>query len=198
MQREHASNQAPPTAPRTQPPIAASRRPARSASGTCHLRVAWQRAHAGAVPIDQLHPVRTLGSEDIDRTRERIGLHRLAHQRGQTFCSFAEVDRLRCHQHPDRTGRPDHAPPFNARRTAATALASAPWPTRTITPSISTSMTLAAASWRGLRGLPRCATPSRQRILDHCRHELRRFGFAPVMADCRACRHIRKHLLRRP
>lgn len=78
-------------------------------------------------------------------------------QRGQTG-TFAEVDRLGRHHHPDRAGRADHAPAFSARSTAATAFASAPQPTRTVTQSISTSITPKARSaWR-IRLQPRRRT----------------------------------------
>ncbi len=50
---------------------------------------------------------------------------------------FAEVNWLRRRQHPDRTRRPA----FKARITAATVFVSAPRPTRTVIPSLSTSMT---------------------------------------------------------
>src|SRR5439155_5354616 len=99
-----------------------------------------EQAHSRAVPIDQLHAVGTFRSEHIDCARERIGLHRLAHQCGQTLGALAEVHRLGRHPHPHRTGRTDHVPAFSARMTTATVLASAPRPTRTLTPSISTSM----------------------------------------------------------
>jgi hypothetical protein len=44
------------------------------------------------------------------------------------------------HHHPHHTGLTDHVPPFSARMTTATILASAPQPTWTLTPLISTSM----------------------------------------------------------
>jgi uncharacterized protein (DUF58 family) len=62
-------------------------------------------AHAGAVPEDQLDPIRALGTEDIDRTAEGIGVHRLAHQRGQTLRPLAEVHRLRRHHAGDGPAR---------------------------------------------------------------------------------------------
>src|SRR5690606_31967097 len=95
-------------------------------------------------PEDQLDPIRALGTEDIDRTAERIGAHRVAHQRGQPLRAFAEVHRLRRHHDLDGTRRPDHDVAFSARITAATVLASAPRPTRMAMPSISSSMTPAS------------------------------------------------------
>ena len=79
------------------------------------------------------------------------------HQCGQTLGSLAEVHRRRRHQHPNRARRTDHVLAFKARSTAATVLASAPRPIRTLTPSISTSMLPALRStWRvHLRGRPR-------------------------------------------
>jgi len=69
---------------------------------------------AGAVPEDQLDPVRPLGPEHIDRARERIGRHGLAHQRCQSLGTLAEVDRLGRHHHPDGAGRTDHRLAFRA------------------------------------------------------------------------------------
>ena len=66
--------------------------------------------------------------------------HLLAHQCRQALCAFAEVDRPGRHHHTDRAPQADHAPAFSARITAATVFASAPPLTRTVTPSISTSM----------------------------------------------------------
>src|SRR3954464_10751022 len=45
-------------------------------------------AHTGAVPPDDLHPIRTLGPKDIKSPAERIG-SRVAHQRQKTVRSFA-------------------------------------------------------------------------------------------------------------
>src|SRR5690606_41053007 len=86
-------------------------------------------------------PVRPLRAEHIDRAAERIGAHRVAHQRRQALRALAEVHRLRRHHDLDRTRWPDHDVAFSARITAATVLASAPRPTRMATPSISSSMT---------------------------------------------------------
>src|SRR5580692_4431865 len=99
-----------------------------------------EQTYAGAVPIDQLHPVSSFRPEHIDRTRERIGLHPFAYQYRQSLGAFAEVDWPRRHQHPNRTRRTNHAPAFKARSTAATVFASAPRPIQIVTPSISTSM----------------------------------------------------------
>src|SRR3984957_4023780 len=96
-----------------------------------------EQANARSIPENQLHPIRSLGPENVDSARERIRPHVLAHQRRQPFRSFAEVDRLCRHHNPDRARRPDHAPAFSARITAMTIFASAPRPTRTVTPSIS-------------------------------------------------------------
>jgi hypothetical protein len=95
---------------------------------------------------DQLDPVRTLGPERIDRPRERVCHHGLAHQRRQSLGTFAEVDRPGRHHHPDRARRSDHAPAFNARSTAIKVFASAPRLTRIVTPSISTSIIPPAGS----------------------------------------------------
>ena len=49
------------------------------------MQIVRIKAEPGAVPEDQLDPISPFRSEDIDRTTERIGAHRLAHQRGQTL-----------------------------------------------------------------------------------------------------------------
>ena len=108
----------------------------------------------GTVPEHQLDPVGTLRPEHVDRPGERIRRHRLAHQCCQSLGTLAEVDRFGRHHHADRAGRADHVPAFNARSTAVTVFASAPRPTRTVTPSISTSIIPAPGStWR--RGILR-------------------------------------------
>src|SRR5271156_3609425 len=104
------------------------------------LKPLGEQADAGAVPEDQLHPIRALGAEHIDGAAKRIGPHLLAYQRGQALGALAEVYRLGRHHHPDRAGRTDHGSAFSARSTAATVFAAAPRPTRTITTSISISM----------------------------------------------------------
>src|SRR5205085_8769590 len=114
-----------------------------------------EQADSRAVPEDQLHAIGSFRPEHIDGAGERIGLHRLTHRRRQTFRPLAEADWLRRHHHADRASRADHAPAFKARSTAATVFASAPRPTRTITPSISTSMIPRASPRRRLLGLPR-------------------------------------------
>src|ERR1700687_5992075 len=121
------------------------------------LQPLCEQAQTRAIPEDQLDPVRTLGPEHVDRPAERIRCHGLAHQRRQSLRSLAEVDRSGSHHHPDRAGRADHAPAFNARSTALTAFTSAPRPTRTVTPLISTSIVPALASALH-RGALRCGT----------------------------------------
>src|SRR3977135_3019984 len=125
------------------------------------LKPLGEQADARAVPEDQLHPVRSLGAEYIDSAGEWIGLNLLAHQSSQALGALAEVDRLGRHHHTDPTGRADHALAFSARSTAATVLASAPRPTRTVTPSISTSMIPDVRStWRVRLRSRRRAAPS--------------------------------------
>src|SRR3954471_5116723 len=45
--------------------------------------------YARAVPEDQLDPVSSFGPEHIDRARERVGAHRLPHERREAICPFA-------------------------------------------------------------------------------------------------------------
>ena len=68
-----------------------------------------------------------------------------------TLRIIAEVHWRRRHQHPNRARRTDHVLAFKARSTAATVLASAPRPIRTLTPSISTSMLPELRSARRVR-----------------------------------------------
>src|SRR3954452_20765000 len=110
-----------------------------------------EQTHSRAVPEDQLHAIRTLGAEHINGAGERIGPHLLAHQSRQAFGALAEVDRPRCHHHPDCTSWPDHPLAFSACSTAATVFASAPRPIRTVTQSISTSIIPERSACRRLR-----------------------------------------------
>lgn len=71
-----------------------------------------------------------LRPEHVRRAGELIGAYRLALQRGQIFGSLAEVDRPGRDHHPDRAGRPDHAPLFKASITTAIAAADAAMATR--------------------------------------------------------------------
>ena len=80
------------------------------------------------------------------RDRERIGAHRLAHQRGQPLRALAEVDRLRRDHDADRAGRADHDPAFNAPSTAAIVAGEAPFSIVTLMPATSISMAAACAA----------------------------------------------------
>ena len=76
-----------------------------------------------------------------ERTRaerlEQIIKEMQRHRFGRRAETLPE-DQLDHHAH--RARRADHVPAFTARSTAATVFASAPRPTRMVTPSISTSM----------------------------------------------------------
>src|SRR5690606_13319508 len=104
------------------------------------LQPLGNKAHAGPVPEDQLHPVCAFGTEDIDGAAERVGPHLFPPQRCQPFRTLAEVDRLRRDQDADSARRPDHEQPFRARITAAMVCVSAPLPMRSTAPSISSSI----------------------------------------------------------
>src|SRR3954469_3134195 len=108
--------------------------------------------HARAIPEDQLDPVAAFGPEHVNRARERVGAHRLTHERRQAIGPFAEVDRPRRHQDAHAAGGPDHEAPFSARITAAIACGLAPDPMRTTPPSISTSMPVTGPRRRAGRG----------------------------------------------
>lgn len=127
-------------APTIPPPTNASRHPRSSASGRPFLEPLGEQAQTRAIPEDQLDPVRPLGTEHINSTRERIGLHVLAYQQSKPLHSLAEVDRLGGHHYPDSSGRADHRLAFSAWTMAAIIATSAPRPTRIVTPSASISM----------------------------------------------------------
>src|SRR3954468_3580547 len=108
--------------------------------------------HARAVPEDKLDPVSAFGPEHVNRARERVGAHRLTHERRQAIGPFAEVDRPRRHQDAHAARGPNHGPTFNARITAPIACGLAPDPIRTTMPSISTSIPMAGPGRRARRG----------------------------------------------
>ena len=110
--RERAANPALPTTPTAPLPITASLHPARQASGTCRPRAAWRTGTHLCHPSKSADSVCPFRPEHIHGSRERISLHGLAHQCRQALSAFTEVDRLRRHQHPDRTRRANHALTF--------------------------------------------------------------------------------------
>ena len=73
-----------------------------------------EQAKTGAIPEDQFDPARTLGPEHVDRARERIGHHGLAHQCCQSLGALAEVDRLGRYQSPGP--RPSGRSPVRLQR----------------------------------------------------------------------------------
>src|SRR5579863_5645180 len=97
-----------------------------------------QKAEAGAVPPQELHPVGALGPEYIDSARERVSAECLLHQRSEAVGLLAEVHRLRRHQDLRGAGSTnygtDHARPRSAFSTVIKARGSASPRTRTITP----------------------------------------------------------------
>src|SRR3954453_11597687 len=95
---------------------------------------------AGAVPQQQLHPVRPLGAEDVDHAGEGLLAQPLLDQRGEPVDALAEVGRAGGDEHAERRRRQDHAEALTARSTAARVRASAPRPTRTTAPATSISI----------------------------------------------------------
>jgi len=53
------------------------------------MHVVGKQAQAGAIPEDQLDPVRTRGPEHVDRPRERVSCHGLTYQRRQSLGALA-------------------------------------------------------------------------------------------------------------
>src|SRR6185437_1403401 len=153
------------------------------------LQPLGEQTHTGAVPVNQLHPVSSLRSKDVDGARERISLHGLSHQRRQSLGALAEVDWPRRNQHPDCTRQADHPPAFRRRRTAATVLTSAPRPIRTVIPAVTTSMSpqIRSEPWACLRR--RTGAPPAGAFVSITAGT--NFGPAlsmPGLADARACR----------
>src|SRR3546814_20268757 len=64
---------------------------------------------AGAVPDQQLDPVRPLRAEDEDHPREGFESEFMLDQRRQADGTFTEVDRLCRHHHLERPWRDDHS-----------------------------------------------------------------------------------------
>src|SRR5690606_37665258 len=87
----------------------------------------------GAIPVEQLQPIRLLGAEHKDRAGERVLVQRVLHQRRQAVMTFAEVDRLGRHHDPQPVRGEDHAVAASARTTDAIRLAEAPGSSRMIT-----------------------------------------------------------------
>ena len=108
--------------------------------------------HVRLRPEDELHLT-------PNARPEGVGTHRLLHQRRKAVRTLAEVDRTRRQHYPNRSAGTDHRVAFKAPITAAIAFALAPGPTRTMTPSISSSIPAfarGAARWRRCAG--RCET----------------------------------------
>src|SRR4051812_13265295 len=108
--------------------------------------------HARAIPEDQLDPVSSFGPEHVNCARERVGAHRLTHERRQAIHPLAEVDRACRHHDAHRARGPDHDAAFTAQITAAIASGLAPDPIRTTMPSISTSIPMTGPGWRARCG----------------------------------------------
>src|SRR3954462_7008123 len=108
--------------------------------------------HTRTIPEHELDPVSAFGPEHVNGARERVGAHRLTHERRQTIHPLAEVDRPGRHQDAHRARGPDHDPTFRARITAAIACGLAPDPIRTTRPSISPSMPVTGPRRRAGRG----------------------------------------------
>src|SRR3546814_19867130 len=87
---------------------------------------------AGAVPDQQLDPVRPLRAEDEDHPRDGFESECMLDQRRQTDGTFPDVDRLSRHPPLERPRRDDHSHPPTAPRTPP--ICSPPPPTRTPTP----------------------------------------------------------------
>src|SRR3546814_18409891 len=64
---------------------------------------------AGAVPDQQLDPVRPLRAEDEDHPREGFESEFMLDQRRQADGTFPEVDRLCRHHHLERPWRDEHS-----------------------------------------------------------------------------------------
>ena len=115
------------------------------------LELLSHQAKPGAVPPDQLHPVRSLRPKHIDHARIGIGAVLLADQRGERVRTLAEIHRARRDHHPRTSAKPNHRVALSASITAAMRFASASRPIFTATPSIFNS-TAAVFTRRRRRG----------------------------------------------
>src|SRR5246500_5243977 len=96
-----------------------------------------QHHQSGSVPNQNLQTVRSLRTEDKNRSRERIMAELLRHQRSETVGTFAEVHRLRRdHDLHARRSR-DHVAALTARSTSRSHAGSTPTAARTTAPPIS-------------------------------------------------------------
>ena len=106
----------------------ADRRPAK-----CPLLESFPvQNQAGAIPCQNLQPVRPLRAKDEDRPRERIALKLVLRQRRQAVGAASEVDRLRRHKNPNASRNRDHVAAFTARSTFVSIARSVPGPTSAI------------------------------------------------------------------
>jgi hypothetical protein len=99
-----------------------------------------------AVPPNQLDSVRSLHPEHEHRAREWIVLQVLLHQCREPVHPFAEVDRPRRHQDPDRATRHHHRAERSAFTSATIVPGRVPAGTRSFAPLSSISMTPLAAA----------------------------------------------------
>src|SRR5271157_2667971 len=109
------------------------------------LQPLCEQAQPAAVPEDQLHSVSTTRSEAVNHTGEWVESQLLLHQRGKAHCTFAEVDRLRRHQHPHGSRRYQHSAAhadtrLTARNTASIVRVSASLCTHTLMAPMAISM----------------------------------------------------------
>src|SRR6201987_536144 len=111
-----------------------------------------QQHQPGSVPNQNLQTVRSLRTEDKNRSRERIMAELLAHQRGETVGTSAEVHRLRrAHTlHPRRSR--DHVAALTARSTSRSHAGSTPTAARTTAPPISMLIVIELSVAASLRG----------------------------------------------
>src|ERR1700757_1114441 len=111
----------------------ADRRPAECVM----LQTFPQHHQSGSVPNQNLQTVRSLRTEDKNRSRERIMAELLAHQRSETVGTFAEVHRLRRDHNLHASRSRDHVAALTARSTSRSHAGSTPTAARTTAPPIS-------------------------------------------------------------
>ena len=95
------------------------------------LQTLGEKTQAGAVPGQNLQPVRPFRAEDENRPGERIALKLFFRQPRQAVGAASEVDRLRRHQNPNARRNRDHVAAFTARSTFVSVATSIPGLTRT-------------------------------------------------------------------
>ncbi len=119
-----------------------------------------ERADARPIEVRQLDPVGAPRPEHLNRAREWIGAHALAHQRGPALRSLAESTGFVSIKTRTAPSAPIMSRPSGRIGTVAIVFWLAPVPTRTTTPSMSISITPLGLATVRRRRVAGCLTVS--------------------------------------